>query len=63
MHILSKDSREWVFIAAFTSLLLVGIVLVLLKNPIAIDDGLRHYAYGKLMMERGIFFHAVVPGL
>lgn len=41
------------FVAAF-SVFLIWSLLARLENPVALDDGLRHFAMGRLMLEQGI---------
>ncbi len=41
-------------LAVTFSLLLIWIALIMLGNPVSLDDGLRHFAMARLMMEQGI---------
>ncbi len=40
--------------AAIVSLSLIALLLFSLKNPVSLDDGLRHFAMARLMSEQGI---------
>ncbi len=42
------------WLVSLVILLLVASLLMRLENPVSLDDGLRHYAMGKLIAERGI---------
>ena len=51
--------KSILILAVLLLLLLSGLMLISIKNPPSLDDGLRHFAIAKEMRERGEYFGGV----